>query len=117
MLFGRRHSLTRRGLFRAGAAGTAAAVTVGLASGCRHGEEEEASNPVVVDEGAATSVLAEDSPYSEAELELEEKGSWSLPAGTVLRAGEGTGIPAIAPGATAIPVVKAAKMDRITKVL
>lgn len=107
-LFG--NSITRRGLFRATAAGSAAAVVVGLASGCRH-RNDEASDPVVVDEHDATSVLAEGSPYSEADLTLEEQGSWLLSAGTVLRQAEGIWLPAIAPGATAIPVVKAAALS------
>lgn len=107
-LFGR--NITRRGLMRASAAGAVATVTIGLASGCRH-KGEQASDPVVVDERAATSVLADDSPYSEAELSLQEQGSWDLPAGTVLRVGTGTWRPAIAPGPTAIPVVKAAALS------
>ncbi len=104
-LFG--HNITRRGLVRATAAGAAAAVTIGLAAGCRH-RGEETSDPVVVGDDAATSILAEDSPYTEADLDLTEQGTWSLGAGTVLREGAGTWLAALAPGDTAIPVIKAA---------
>ena len=98
--------ITRRGLFRATAASAVAATAIGVASGCRH-RGEETSDPVVVDERSATNVLAEGSPYTEAELSLKEQGSWSLPAGTVLRQAEGPWYPAIAAGASAMPVVKA----------
>lgn len=100
-------NLTRRSFFRASAAGAVAATAVGLTSGCRH-REEEASDPVVVDERSAISVLAEGSPYSEASLTLKEQGSWTLPAGTILHAAQGTWHPCIAAGSTAMPVVKAA---------
>ncbi len=102
-LFG---NISRRGLFRASVAGAAAATVIGVAAGCRH-RGEEASDPVVVDERSATSVLAEGSPYTEADLTLKEQGSWSLPAGTVLRPSVGTWYPAIAAGESAMPVVKA----------
>lgn len=101
-LFG---NITRRGLFRAGAAGAATATTVGLLSGCRH-SDEEASDPVVVDEGASENVFDEDDPYKEVDLALKEKGNWTLPVGTVLRPAAGTWVPGLAAGSTAMPVVK-----------
>lgn len=103
-------SITRRGLFRASAAGAAATVAVGLMAGCRH-DDDEASEPVVVDERAALNIFAEDSAYSEADLKLKEKGNWTLPMGTVLRQGSGTWIPALAEASTAIPVMKAAALS------
>ena len=113
-LFG--NNITRRGLFRAGAAGAATAVTIGLAAGCRH-RGDEASDPVVVDERSATSVLAEDSPYSETEVAFQERGSWELAVGTVLRPAAGVWHAAIAPGSTAIPVVKAVAFSKSTGTL
>lgn len=99
--------ITRRGLFRASATGAAATVALGLLSGCRH-DDDEASEPVVVDERAALNIFSEDSAYTEADLRLKEKGNWTLPIGTVLRQGSGTWIPALTEGSTALPVVKAA---------
>lgn len=102
-LFG---NITRRGLFRASTAGAAASVAIGVLAGCRH-SKDDASDPVVVDEGSSTNILSEDSAYKEADLTLKESGTWSLPVGTILRQGEGTWLPALAAGASASPVVKA----------
>ena len=109
-LFG---NITRRGAFRATAAGAVAATTVGLISACKHGGDE-VSDPVVVDDRAANNILAEDTGYTEAELNLKETGTWQLPAGTVLRQTSGTWVPALAPAATALPVVKAAALSTAT---
>lgn len=76
-------------------------------AGCRH-SGSEASDPVVVDERAAENILAEEGGYTEAELDLKETGKWELEAGTVLRQAAGDWIPALAPGETAFPMVKAA---------
>ena len=102
-LFG---NISRRGLFRAGAASAAAAAAVGLASGCKH-RGDEVSDPVVVDERAATNILGEDTAYAEVDLMLAETASWTLPVGTVLRPAAGTWIPGLAAGSSANPVVKA----------
>ena len=99
--------LTRRGLFRAGATAGVATVAVGLLDGCRH-SGDEASDPVVVDDRAALNILDEEKGYSESDLSIEEKGSWELPVGTVLRQAEGTWLPALTYGATALPMTKAA---------
>lgn len=106
-------NLTRRGLFKASAAAGVATVTVGLLDGCFH-RGDEASDPVVVDERAAENILDEDEGYSETERHLEEKGTWNLAAGTVLRQAEGTWLPALAPGATALPIVKAGALSTAT---
>ena len=82
----------------------------GLLPGCRN-RRNEVSDPVVVDDRAANNVLAEDTGYSEADLALEEKGVWQVTVGTVLRPSSGTWIPALAPAATALPVVKAAALS------
>lgn len=116
-LFG---NITRRGLFRAGAAGAATATAVGVLSGCLH-RGEEASDPVVVDDRAANNILDEDSNYSEVDLHVSETGNWSLPAGTVFRQSTGTWVPALAQGSTAIPVIKAialsSKTGQVTDVI
>lgn len=102
--------ITRRGLFRAGAAGMATATTVGLLSGCLH-RGEDAPSPVLVDEGSSTNVLGEGSPYTEAELALTQRDSWTLPAGTVLRQSASTWIPGLATASSALPVVKAVALS------
>ena len=52
--------LTRRSFLKTAAAGSAAAaVTVGLLSGCTHSGDEETSEPVVVDEDSAESILVQ----------------------------------------------------------
>ncbi len=106
-LFG---NLTRRGLFRGGAAAT---MTIGMLAGCRH-SGDDASDPVVVDERAADNILDEDEGYAEVDLSLEETARWTLPLGTVLRQAEGNWIPALTPGATALPMVKAAALSMST---
>ena len=109
-LFG---NISRRGLFRAGVATGVAATTIGVMAGCRH-SSDEASDPVVVDERAAKNILAEEGGYIEADLSLQETARWELDAGTVLRQAQGTWIPALAPGATAFPMVKAAALSTKT---
>lgn len=112
-LFG---NITRRGLFRAGAAGAATATAVSLLSGCKH-RGEEATDPVVVDEDASINVFDEDEPYEEVDLSLKEKGKWDLPVGTVLRAAAGTWVPGLAAGSTAMPVVKCVALNTNTGAL
>ena len=107
-LFG--NNITRRGLFKASVATTATATAVGLLSGCRH-RGDEASDPVVVDDRAATNILAEDSTYTETDLSLTESASWSFGAGLVLRQAAGEWVPGLAPGETALPVVKAVALS------
>jgi len=109
-LFG---NITRRGMFRATAATGVTAATIGVLSGCRH-SGDEASDPVVVDEESAKNILAEEEGYSEADLSLTEGHKWELAAGTVLRQAEGTWIPALTPGSTAFPIVKAAALSTST---
>ncbi|MBP3893647.1 MAG: Tat pathway signal protein [Atopobiaceae bacterium] len=106
-------NISRRGLFRASAASAVAATAIGLASGCKH-RGSEVSDPVVVDERAATNILAEDSAYAEVDLQLAETASWTLPVGTVLRPSAGTWIPGLAAGSSALPVVKAVALSSET---
>lgn len=101
---------TRRGLFKASAVAGVATATVGLLDGCFH-RGDEVPEPLVVDERSAKNILDEDEGYGESERHFEEKGTWNLPVGTVLRQAEGTWIPALAPGATALPIVKAGALS------
>ncbi len=113
-LFG--NNISRRGLFRASAAGAATATTIGLLAGCRH-RGDEVSDPVVVDERAANNILAEDSAYKEVDLALAEQGNWTLPVGTVFRQTAGTWVPGLAAGSSAYPVVKAVALSTQTGTL
>ncbi len=106
-------NITRRGMFRASAATAVTVTAVGLLAGCRH-SDDETSDPVVVDERAANNIFDEDNAYEEVDLPLGEPTSWTLPAGTVLRQAEGTWIPALTEGDSAIPVVKAAALSTKT---
>ena len=103
-------NITRRGVFKATAATAATTTIIGLLSGCRH-SGDEASDPVVVDERAANNILAEDSAYTETDLAINESNSWSFNAGLVLRQAAGEWVPGLAPGATALPVVKAVALS------
>lgn len=98
-----RHSMTRRGLFRGLAFAGATAAVIGVLPGCAHDDGETSSEPMVVDSSQATNIL---DSYSEADLSLTEASTWSLPLGTVLRAAEGTYVPATRAGSSATPMVK-----------
>jgi len=103
----RLHNLTRRGFFRTTAAAGAAAAAVQVLAGCSHPVEETVpSDPVVVEEDSATTVLGEDGAYEYLEREFESKGEWELPLGNVLHEGEGTWLPVTTAGASAMPMVK-----------
>ena len=103
----RKFNLTRRGFFRSTAAAGAAAAAVHVLAGCSHPAEETIpSDPVVVEEDSATTVLGEDGAYEYIEREFEVKGEWELPLGNVLHEGEGTWLPVTTAGASAMPMVK-----------
>ena len=103
----RLHNLTRRGFFRTTAAAGAAAAAVQVLAGCSHPAEETVpSDPVVVEEDSATTVLGEDGAYEYLEREFESKGEWELPLGNVLHEGDGTWLPVTTAGASAMPMVK-----------
>lgn len=104
-----RHTITRRGLLRAAAATGIAAATIEILSGCTHTEGEDVipSDPVVVEEGSATTVLGEGGAYEYLEREFESRGEWTLPLGNVLHEGEGAWLPVTTAGTSAVPMVKA----------
>jgi hypothetical protein len=104
----RRRNITRRGLFRAGVATGGGAVAVGLLSGCFHTQEETASEPMIVDESAATYVIdpeSNESNFSSVDLALAEGAKYTLATGVVLRPSEGNWIAATSVGPTAHPIV------------
>lgn len=100
--------LTRRGFFKTAAVGTAAAAAIGVLSGCAHTEEEEAEEPVVVDEDSAESIL---DSFESVDLSLTQESSWTLPLGNVLHPAEGTWIPVTTAGSSATPMVKASALS------
>ena len=100
--------LTRRSFFKTAAAGTAAAAMVGILGGCTHEADEEASDPVVVDEESAEDILSE---FEEVDPLLEVDHSLTIPLGNVLHPAEGSWIPVTTAGSSATPMVKASALS------
>lgn len=100
--------LTRRSFFKTAAAGTAVAAAVGVLSGCTHTSEEDASDPVVVDEDSAEDILESFEATGET---LAAESSWTLPLGNVLHPAEGTWIPVTTAGSSATPMVKGSALS------
>lgn len=104
-MFGR--SITRRGLFKAGAAAGLGAAAISILPGCTNPADQQiSSDPVVVDEETATAVLGEDGAYEYLDRTFESRGKWELPLGNVLHEGEGNWLPVTTAGASAMPMVK-----------
>lgn len=102
--------LTRRGFFRATATTAVAGAAVTILAGCTHKSEtgSEASDPVVVDEGSATSVTDEFQYDDTAPTVAQE---WSLPLGNVLHPAEGSWVPVATAGSSATPMVVASALS------
>ncbi|MCC6102782.1 MAG: Tat pathway signal protein [Olegusella sp.] len=104
------HTITRRGLFRAGAATGVAAAAVGVLSGCTHSASEDSSDqPVVVDTDQATYVIdpnTNDSLFSVVDMPLVAESTYSISLGSVLRPAEGNWLPTTLVGATASPAIQ-----------
>ena len=100
--------LTRRGFIKTAALGSAAAAAVSVLSGCSHESDEEASDPVVVDEDSAEDIL---STFEEVESPLVVENAWELPLGNVLHPADGTWIPVTTAGSSATPMVKASVLS------
>ncbi len=100
--------LTRRGFIKTAALGSAAAAAVSVLSGCSHASDEEASDPVVVDEDSAEDIL---STFEEVECPLVVENAWELPLGNVLHPADGTWIPVTTAGSSATPMVKASVLS------
>ena len=105
----RRPKLTRRSFLKTAAVGSvAAAAAVGVLSGCTHGDDEDSSDPVVVDEDSAENIL---DTFESVKLTLTEDGAWSFPLGNVLHPAEGTWIPVTTAGSSATPMVEASALS------
>lgn len=96
-------SLTRRGLFRRAGAAVATGAAIAILPGCSHTQDEDVPEPMVVDSDRAVNVLEE---YEEAEMELTELNSWSVPLGSVLHEATGTWAAVTQAGTSASPMVK-----------
>lgn len=103
-----RHTLTRRGLFKAGAVAVPAAAAIGVLAGCSHTEDEPASEPVVVEEDSATSVT---DTFEQVDFPLEVSKQYSLALGNVLHPGEDDWLPVTCAGETASPMVKGSALN------
>ena len=100
--------LTRRTLFKTAGATALAAGAIGVLGGCTHDADEEASDPVVVDEDSAESIL---DTFEEADIAPAVEASWTLPVGNVLHPAEGSWIPVTTAGSSASPMVKASALS------
>lgn len=99
----KRHSITRRGLFRGMFATAATTAAVGVLSGCSQQSEDTTPQPTVVDSDSATDIL---NTYTSQDFDLTQTGSWTIPLGSVLHEGEGTWLPVTQAGSSASPMVK-----------
>ena len=107
-----RHNLTRRELFRTAVATGSAAAAVSILSGCTNPAEPTIpSDPVVVEEDSATTVLGDDGEYQYLERDFVEQARYELPLGNVLHEGEGNWLPVTTAGASAIPMVKGSALS------
>lgn len=101
--------LTRRTLLKSAAAGSLAVAAVSVLGGCTHTADEEVSDPVVVDEDSAESIL--DTFEEDTSLAPAAESAWSLPVGNVLHPAEGTWVPVTTAGSSATPMVKASVLS------
>lgn len=106
------HTLTRRGLFKAGAATGIAAASVNVLAGCTNtSDDSSSSEPVIVDTDEANYVIdpnTNESLFSSVDMPLTESSTYSISLGCVLRPGEGTWLPATLVGATTTPAIQGA---------
>ena len=103
-----RGGITRRGFFRATAAGGIVSAVIGVSAGCHHSSDEGSGKSLVLDKNSATKVL---DAYSSEDYTAEPSQSYTLPLGSVLRPAEGDWIPLTAAGATAAPLVVASVLS------
>ncbi len=97
-------NLSRRGFLRGAAAATAAGAAIGVLPGCAHpADEHVVPEPLIVDTDRSISILDE---YEEADFDLRERETWSLPLGSVLHEAVGTWVPVTQAGSSASPMVK-----------
>ncbi len=96
--------LTRRSFFKGAAAGGAVATVASALAGCSESSEEEDSDPVVVDEDSAESIL---DTFTAEDSQLSVESTWTIPLGNVLHPSEGSWIAVTTAGSSATPMVKA----------
>lgn len=96
-------SISRRGFFKGVGAAAATGAAIGVLPGCAHTEQQDVPEPMVIDSDRAIDVLKE---YEEAELELAERKTWTVPLGSVLHESTSEWIPVTQAGASATPMVK-----------
>lgn len=105
--------MSRRGFMKASAATIAATAVIGVLGGCTHETEEEdvVSDPVVVEEDSAESVLES---FDSIDCDLEAVNTWTLDLGNVLIPAEGLWVPVSSTGSSASPMVKAEALNTET---
>ncbi len=103
----RRFELTRRGFLRGVGVATAAAGVAGTAltilPGCSDSTQHVVPDPLDVEADSSLNILEE---YEEADLELKERETWSIPLGSVLHESTGTWVAVTQAGSSAAPMVK-----------
>jgi hypothetical protein len=103
------HAISRRSLFKAGAATGVAAATVTILSGCNNQTtQEDVAEPMDVSEDTGTEILT---TYTSADFPYTASNEWTLPLGNVLHPAEGTWIPVTTAGSSATPMVKASALS------
>lgn len=109
-----RSGITRRGLFRAGAAAGLTAGAISILAGCSHPKDEGADAPVVVDKKQAHYVIdpeTNESIYAVTDLPIDNDQTYTIPLGSVLRPGEGTWLAMTSVGTTSNPAVLGAALS------
>ncbi|RRF89032.1 MAG: Tat pathway signal protein [Coriobacteriaceae bacterium] len=111
---GARHSMTRRGLFRAGAAAGTAAAVIGVVAGCGRNTQSDSKSPTVVNDKSADYVIdpkTNKSKYKSVDSSLKASKEYTIATGNVLHAGEGTWLPVTTAGSSATPMVKGSALS------
>lgn len=111
---GVRHALTRRGLFKAGAATGVAAAAIGVMAGCGRNTKDDDTAPTVVNDKSADYVIdpkTNESKYKSVDFKKEPVATWTIPVGNVLHPGGETWIPVTSAGSSATPMVKGSALD------
>lgn len=106
--------MTRRGLFRAGAAAGTAAAVIGVVAGCGRNTQSDSKNPTVVNDKSADYVIdpnTNKSKYKSVDSSLKASKEYTIATGNVLHAGEGTWLPVTTAGSSATPMVKGSALS------
>jgi hypothetical protein len=106
--------MTRRGLFRAGAAAGTAAAVIGVVAGCGRNTQSDSKSPTVVNDKSADYVIdpkTNKSKYKSVDSSLKASKEYTIATGNVLHAGEGTWLPVTTAGSSATPMVKGSALS------